>query len=415
MPRTGTREIWKKLQIAGGSLIPGFLIESSSVPGATFSILSNSGGGKTSKDYDRQLEIFLHALKISECLIQQIEVDSARVESIPMSQKILQLNYPIEMASVPSIVELRRKIGSAQQPIGQMPDIKKGNRTRRIRIHVTSSKISAETFANEIIPSDGRLRLIENGSVTASDVKAQISTLSNAEIQSVITEWGEIGRDAFFEKYNVNPALKYKINSAGNEFDAKAIVVGALKRFRMQLGNFETSIFDGNANTIAKPLRQLGFDVLDLELEKIEIDNDNHQKEIEQRGFKGATEILQLIKSRRGQGVFRDNVEALGARCRITGVTNLKYLRASHIKPWRKSTDQEKIDGNNGLLLAPHIDMLFDAGFISFENDGTLIVSAQIEPGLLTSWGISQNLNVGLFSSRQSFYLEHHRSVELNK
>ena len=151
------------------------------------------------------------------------------------------------------------------------------------------------------------------------------------------------------------------------------------------------------------------------ELESIESENDQHEEELRQRSHKGATEILQLVKARRGQGVFRDNVTALGAKCRLTGVDDLRYLRASHIKPWRKSTDQEKIDGNNGLMLAPHIDMLFDGGLISFKNDGTLIISDQIEPSVLSAWGISPKLNVGVFSPKQCVYLKHHRNEELKK
>jgi len=151
------------------------------------------------------------------------------------------------------------------------------------------------------------------------------------------------------------------------------------------------------------------------ELESIESENDQHEEELRQRSHKGATEILQLVKARRGQGVFRDNVSALGSKCRLTGVNDLRYLRASHIKPWRKSTDQEKIDGNNGLMLAPHIDMLFDGGLISFKNDGTLIISDQIEPSVLSAWGISPKLNVGVFSPKQCVYLEHHRNEELKK
>jgi putative restriction endonuclease len=57
--------------------------------------------------------------------------------------------------------------------------------------------------------------------------------------------------------------------------------------------------------------------------------------------------------------------------CRITGVNNLAHLRASHCKPWRDSNNEERLHGENGLLLTPTIDHLFDRGFISFENAGS--------------------------------------------
>ena len=78
-------------------------------------------------------------------------------------------------------------------------------------------------------------------------------------------------------------------------------------------------------------------------------------------------------------------------------------------------SDTEKIDGNNGLMLAPHIDFLFDRGFISFEDDGTLIVSRLIEDGALESWGIPSEMNVGSFSSEQAIFLKFHRDHELKR
>ena len=61
--------------------------------------------------------------------------------------------------------------------------------------------------------------------------------------------------------------------------------------------------------------------------------------------------------------------------CRITKVDEPVHPRASHLKPWRDATNEERLDGKNGLLLTPSIDHLLDKGFISFENSGELIVS----------------------------------------
>jgi hypothetical protein len=130
---------------------------------------------------------------------------------------------------------------------------------------------------------------------------------------------------------------------------------------------------------------------------------------------KGSTEVAQLIKARRGQGVFRQRVGDIETRCRLTGVDAPEYLRASHIKPWRKSNDREKLDGNNGLMLAPHVDMLFDSGLISFENNGALLVSRKVEPQVLAAWGIRTNFNAGSFNRQQCIYLKHHRSEEFQR
>ena len=66
-------------------------------------------------------------------------------------------------------------------------------------------------------------------------------------------------------------------------------------------------------------------------------------------------------------------------------------------------------------MLAPHIDFLFDRGLISFEDDGRLIVSDQIEENALQAWGIPSELNVGPFSAEQSVYLKFHRENELKR
>ena len=83
------------------------------------------------------------------------------------------------------------------------------------------------------------------------------------------------------------------------------------------------------------------------------------------------TQKDQIILARRGQGVFRNNVQKLERRCRVTNVDRPEHLRASHCKPWRDcESGEERLDGENGLLLTPSIDHLFDRGFISFEDDG---------------------------------------------
>ena len=408
MSSNQSQDEWKYLETEEGQLKPGFQISTSDV--ADFSIVTNSAGGVATKDYAKQLQLILEGLTAAEMTLVRAEVDSRETAGLVIEQKILDIGYPVVMAEVEDHLTLRRRLGAAQEPIGQSPGAKGGNRNRRIRMHISSKGVTPGQFLNGLIPLDGDFRL--GTSVTAATVISQIHTLTRREIQAAIDEWSKEGRDAFFLRHNVHSVFKYKIATDDAEFDAKAIVVGALRTFRPQLGEFRTSIFNGNASTIAQPLRRLGFDVLDMEIDEIEVEDDRHQRELLNRGLVGPVERHQLVKSRRGQGVFRDNVESRESKCRVTGVSNPRYLRASHIKPWRKSSDIEKIDGNNGLMLAPHVDFLFDRGFISFEDDGTLIVSPQIEEGALESWGIPPEMNVGQFSPEQAVYLAFHREHE---
>jgi hypothetical protein len=121
------------------------------------------------------------------------------------------------------------------------------------------------------------------------------------------------------------------------------------------------------------------------------------------------TEKLQLVKARRGQGLYRKNLEGFERACRLTGVSDLRHLRASHIKPWRASTSVQKLDGNNGLLLSPHVDHLFDWGFISFNDDGTLLVAECFDREILRRWGIASSCPQVPFRQEQLGYLAFHR------
>lgn len=132
--------------------------------------------------------------------------------------------------------------------------------------------------------------------------------------------------------------------------------------------------------------------------------------EIEARHFEGDLEKIQITKARRGQGYFKLNVRLYEDHCRVTGVSNIRHLRASHIKPWAKSNDNEKLDGANGLLLSPHVDHLFDQGFISFEDKGNILVAKNLNQHVLDQWGIAIPANVGTFNELQKNYLDYHRN-----
>ncbi|HEX6041235.1 HNH endonuclease signature motif containing protein [Longimicrobium sp.] len=96
---------------------------------------------------------------------------------------------------------------------------------------------------------------------------------------------------------------------------------------------------------------------------------------------KGLTETERdaLVSARIGQGAFRTAVLARWhGRCAVTGCGTLNAIRASHIKPWRLSTNAERLDPANGLPLVATLDALFDAGLIAFAGDGSMLVSGRL-------------------------------------
>jgi putative restriction endonuclease len=120
------------------------------------------------------------------------------------------------------------------------------------------------------------------------------------------------------------------------------------------------------------------------------------------------TEKSTLVLSRRGQGKFRARVQTVEKFCRVTGVSASELLIASHIKPWADSDNIERLNGNNGLFLSPHIDRLFDGGFISFTAAGEMLVSPKLDPDVLAKWSINPLARVGKFNDEQSYFLDYH-------
>lgn len=129
------------------------------------------------------------------------------------------------------------------------------------------------------------------------------------------------------------------------------------------------------------------------------------------------TERQAIVLARRGQGLFKRRVMAIERACRITGVNREEHLRASHCKPWRDATNEERLDGDNGLLLTPNVDHLFDRGFIAFEDNGQVVVSPVAHRESMVRLGIEPERppKVGTFSVGQRRYLEFHRENILLK
>lgn len=154
-----------------------------------------------------------------------------------------------------------------------------------------------------------------------------------------------------------------------------------------------------------KPVPADDLDVWERKLEQ-ELDNDSTVRE---------TERLAIIRARNGQGIFKERVSKIESRCRLTGVENPVHLVASHCKPWRDSTNEERLNGENGLLLTPSIDHLFDRGFIGFEDNGKLIISPVAHRPSLQRMGIDtmKAVNVGGFTGGQKQFLDFHRNAVL--
>lgn len=129
------------------------------------------------------------------------------------------------------------------------------------------------------------------------------------------------------------------------------------------------------------------------------------------------TEAEAVVRRRVGQDVFREALlEYWEGQCAVTGLDVPELLRASHAKPWADATDAERMDLHNGLLLAVHLDALFDRGFMSFSAEGVPVLSPRLPPGALDALG----LGLGIPALRRvtpdhAPYLAYHRANVLKK
>lgn len=128
-------------------------------------------------------------------------------------------------------------------------------------------------------------------------------------------------------------------------------------------------------------------------------------------GDEPATTRDALVAARVGQGPFRADLLRYWGACAVTGVSEPAVLRASHIKPWRDATGAERLDPYNGLLLAAHLDALFDAGLVTFDAEGGMIVSPLLAPEDRVQLGIVDGMRLRAVKPEHARYLEHHRAA----
>lgn len=121
------------------------------------------------------------------------------------------------------------------------------------------------------------------------------------------------------------------------------------------------------------------------------------------------TERESVVKARIGQGIFRKQLLEMWDGCAVTGVKLPEVLRASHIKPWRNSTNAERTNRYNGLLLLPQYDHLFDKKLISFEDDGRIVKSPVLDRIPLSQLGIRETDQLRKLSKDHLPFLRYHR------
>ena len=132
------------------------------------------------------------------------------------------------------------------------------------------------------------------------------------------------------------------------------------------------------------------------------------EKEIEEKELKGGAETYSYVKTRINQGAFRKELLKRHHTCDLCGMSNESLLIASHIKPWSVSNKKEKTDVNNGFMLCPNHDKLFDEGYISFSDSGMICISSRISEDDQRLLNVDKSMSMRLSEGNKK-YLKYHR------
>jgi len=124
------------------------------------------------------------------------------------------------------------------------------------------------------------------------------------------------------------------------------------------------------------------------------------------------TEVLALVKQRRGQALFREALlDYWGGACAVTGIETAELLRASHAKPWADCvSDSERLNVFNGFLLCAHLDALFDRGLMTFSKDGQAVFAARLQPEVRAQLNLQETMRFRWLSPEHAQFLDWHRS-----
>jgi len=250
----------------------------------------------------------------------------------------------------------------------------------------------------------------KSASYRISNLNTLMSTLEKKDVLKIIKDIGTLR----YSDYKYQNSTTYDIEHDGVRYPPK-VVFGISAAAVVNRVLFADEFSGGVNSPCFNILNNLGFNFI----EKNDISNSHEDEQIDtliddietikNDNSLSATERKQLIAARKGQGKFRKSLIEMYGRCLVTGINFKVMLRASHIKPWRVSSNNERLDPYNGLLLSANIDILFDKGLLSFENNGALLVSETLRnKKILEHIGVDKSLRVNILPESYP-YLEWHR------
>lgn len=141
---------------------------------------------------------------------------------------------------------------------------------------------------------------------------------------------------------------------------------------------------------------------------------DEIDEDINTLSLEGAERVA-LVKTRVNQGIFRERLLKEYDSCCLCDVKNKKLLIASHIKPWAASKANEKLDVENGFLMCPNHDALFDGGFITFKDSGEIVISDELSESDYESINVNDGMKIALSKKNKEYLCYHRKKVYKGK
>ena len=210
---------------------------------------------------------------------------------------------------------------------------------------------------------------------------------------SIVISWGTQKKEFFGNTETVREAVREWADSSLQLRKGQRDAISKILMYDYDFIVVDDS--DGHQKSVPEPK------FVDI-FEEIE----NHAHEFEDLD---KTERESIVKSRLGQGLFRKRLIEKWSKCSVTSFEDCSILKASHIKPWRASSNYERLDPYNGLLLLPNLDSLFDYGFITFEDNGLIRIAPQFKKQDLALLNVNNGLRLRKVFHENKKYLQYHR------
>lgn len=223
--------------------------------------------------------------------------------------------------------------------------------------------------------------------------------------------------DEEFPQYKPLPSNNGYLSIAEDFHDTRSVAVPLhhefIKRMSKKYDHLDPRTQRGHSHAVVRYIaEELNIDLPTPGYLSDDSEDTSISEEITMEGVSApaTTEQRTLVDSRLGQGIFRQRLmDMWNGCCAVTHCDLPAVLRASHIKPWRDSDNQERLDPYNGLLLVANLDALFDSGYISFDDAGKVLLSGELSEELRDYLDLNANLRLRRVLPDHKPYLDYHR------